>query len=142
MALLPLAVEYQIEDLQKLCEHHLAAYDSSCQEYQESRFSGVATTYGSYTESSIPASMFGCGFTQTRSSAPSYPSSDTYFDGRFNYHQQVRMVKLAEDLNLEDFKCRMINKCAAKLSGEEIDRQWSLPEHKGLSDKSYNQIVR
>ena len=52
------------------------------------------------------------------------------------------MVKLAEDLNLEDFKCRMINKCAALLSGEEIDRQWSLPENKGLSDKSYNQIIR
>ena len=71
-----------------------------------------------------------------------HPSSDTYFDGRFNYHQQVRMVKLAEDLNLEEFKNRMINKCAAKLSGEEIDRQWSLPENKGLSDKSYNQIIR
>ena len=117
MALLSLAVEYQIEDLQKLCEHHLAAYDCNYKEYQESRsVGGIIIT--------------------------SPPSSDTYFDGRFNYHQQVRMVKLAEDLNLEEFKSRMINKCAAKVSGEEVDRQWSLPENKGLSDKSYNQIIR
>ena len=122
MSLLPLAVEYQIEDLQKLCEHHLAAYDSKCQEYRESRFSGITTMRATYSRI--------------------HPSSDTYFDGRFNYHQQVRMVKLAEDLNLEEFKSRMINKCAAKLSGEENDRQWSLPENEGLSDKSYNQIIR
>ena len=132
MALLPLAVEYQIGDLQKFCEHHLAAYDSSCQEYQE----WESRSYGSTTA----RAQFSFARSSTLSSPP---SSDTYYyNGRFNYHQQVRMVKLAEDLNLEEFRGRMINKCAAKLRGKEIDRQRSLPENKGLSDKSYNQIIR
>ena len=95
MALLPLAVEYQIIDLQKLYEHHLA-------------------------------------------SAPSQHQNLYMIDGT----NLVRMLKIAEELNLVNFKYRMINKCAALLPGKEIDRQWSLPENKGIPDKCYNQIIR
>ena len=95
MTLLPLAVEYQIIDLQKLCEHHLA-------------------------------------------DAPSQHRDPFMTDGT----NLVRMLKISEELNLENFKCRMINKCAALLTGEEIDRQWSLPENKGIPDRCYHQIIR
>ena len=91
MALLPLAVEYQIIDLQKLCEHHLAVAETESYRYDP---------------------------------------------------PIVRMLKISEELNLENFKCRMINKCAALLTGEEIDRQWRLPENKGIPDRCYHQIIR
>lgn len=94
MAILPLAVEYQMETLQHICEDQL----------MERLPCG---------QSSIPKGI-----------------------------PLLVMLTLAERLQLKELTAQMIEKCAARLTIQEIDRQKELPENNSLPAETYHQLIK